>query len=163
MKIEDLAVNSMTKWMLASLHIVLAHSAAIARAEPFNFASPTGDTNCKAPYLCVTARPERRLLNDEFPAKQVESPGLHKGFPPASGLHHATDSGGNENGISSPHPGSFACGEVVSGYTVNCMHRPTKVTVSAPEMDASGAAGGVVIVMGCLAVLHGRRRRHGTA
>jgi hypothetical protein len=61
--------------------------------------------------------------------------------------------------VGSFNHGKFACGQVVSGYTVTCTTGPSKTTVSAPEIDTSVAVSGALFVMGCLAILQGRRRR----
>jgi hypothetical protein len=65
----------------------------------------------------------------------------------------------DKKGVGNSNHGRFACGEVVSGYTVTCTTGPTKTTVSAPEIDTSVAVSGSLFVIGCLAILQGRKRR----
>jgi hypothetical protein len=71
----------------------------------------------------------------------------------------APGSVGDKKGVDNFNHGRFACGEVVSGYTVTCTTGPTKTTVSAPEIDTSVAVSGALFVIGCLAILQGRKRR----
>jgi hypothetical protein len=82
-----------------------------------------------------------------------------EGFLRADDRDSAPGSVRDNKGVGKFDHGRFACGEVVSGYTVTCTTGPTKTTVSAPEIDSSVAVSGALFVVGCLAILHGRKQR----
>jgi len=152
------------KWMLvAALFAVNGHAFAVPQVHPIE--SVTADIHCRAPLHCVpTPKPTLKPL----PA-HVTPPSHAGGIVPRIGSvqrvgdpHNAPGSGSTTTGGNGPPspPKTFTCGEVVGGVTVSCnTPKPPKPPVSAPEIDASGAVSGTMFVMGCLAILHARRRR----
>ncbi len=147
---------SVTKWMLVAA-LIGANSDAIARAQAYSLDSVAGDTSCRAPFLCTTGvRPNLEgFLNHGTPRSPEGG-----SFLPVDDLDGAPGSVGYKKGHHGFNPGRFTCGEVVSGYAVTCTTWPTtRTTVSAPEIDASMAVSGSMFVMGCLAILHARKRR----
>jgi len=100
------------------------------------------------------------------PGSNSSSQGNGSNQGSGSNQSSGSNQGSGTNQGSGPGPGTFTCGQVVSGYTVSCTTNPPtnppNPRVSAPEIDASGAVNGTVLVMGCLAILHARRRRMAT-
>ncbi len=151
---------TVSKWILVGMFLGPANGVATAAEGPHTITA-AADGICKAPRQCipvVKASPERRPENDDAPGPRRGLQGPPKSPFPANvpGTTHST---GKANGVGHPKPGPFACGEVVSGYTVTCTNKPPRTPVSAPEMDITGAVGGMMIVLGCLAILRGRPRR----
>ncbi len=155
-------MTSVTKWTLVGLVILLGDRSAVATEQPHSLISPA-ETTCKAPAPCkpaVNVSPENRLQHAKGTEHGGTSQEPHNIVLPGKDLHR---SGGDENASGNSHPpGRFACGEVVDGYTVDCTHGAPRNPVSAPELDATDSVGGVMIVIGCLAILQERRRRNGT-
>ena len=176
-------MNSLTKWMLA-LALVAVSGTAIAAPQPNKFENVAGNPGCRAAVHCVPAvKPNLKPLAPPHvtpPPPHVAAPPPHvtpppphvtpppPPPPPVGNTNNATGSGGTTGGNGPPSPPSppqtFTCGEVVGGVTVGCNTTPPppKSPVSAPEIDASGAVNGTVLVLGCLAILHARRRRLAT-
>lgn len=176
-------MNSLTKWMLV-LALVVVSGTAIAAQQPNKFESAAGNLGCRAPVHCVPAvKPNLKPHAPPHvtpPPPHVAAPPPHvtpppphvtppPPPPPVGNTNNATGSGGTTGGNGPPSPPSppqtFTCGEVVGGVTVGCNTTtppPPKSPVSAPEIDASGAVNGTVLVLGCLAILHARRRRLAT-
>ena len=148
---------SVTKWMLVAA-LIGANGDGLAREQPYNLDRVAGDTNCRAPFVCMPeVRPDLKgLLTSEM---HTSPEGGSQGR--AGGFLLLDDVGGTPGsvGYRKSNHGRFACGEVVGRYTVTCTRWPTGRAVSAPDIDTSAAVGGVMFVMGCLAILHGRRRR----
>jgi hypothetical protein len=178
---------SLTKWMLVAA-LIAVNGDALAVPQAYHPESLAGETGCRAPAHCVPAvKPNPKappahgtllVLPRNGSVRRV--PVVKVAPPPpvpnkstnssnqGNNTNHGTNSnqgnnsgqGSNSSQGSNSNPGTFACGEVVSGYTVSCNTTPpTNPRVSAPEIDASGAVSGAMFVMGCLAILHGRRRR----
>lgn len=153
------------KWMLVgALLAVNGYAIALPQVHPIE--SVAADTHCRAPLHCTP--PVRPNLK---PPPAHVTPPHESGVPPRDGnvrrvgdTHNPPGSGSTTNGgASPPNPKTFTCGEVVGGVTVNCnTPPPPKPPVSAPEINAAGAVSGTVFVMGCLAILRGRKRRLAT-
>jgi hypothetical protein len=153
------------KWMLvAALFAVNGYAIALPQAHPIE---SVAEMRCRAPLHCVP--PSRPNLKP--PPSHGPPPSVVSGVLPRDGsvqrvgdAHNAPGSGGTTNGSNnSPGPKTFTCGEVVGGVTIPCTTTPpNKPPVSAPEIDTSGAVSGTMFVMGCLAILHARRRRPAT-
>jgi len=144
-----------------------------ARDESVNF-RPDGPHFCRAPFLCTPAV-ERYFKNPN--SRDLVGMGfgglLAKGtFKPGEGGSQDRNASSifadnlegphgsvvySEGGVS-PNHGMFVCGEVVMGHRVTCAPRLTKATVAAPELDTSFVVTEVLLVLGCLAVLRGRRQ-----
>jgi hypothetical protein len=170
-------MNSLTKSILA-LALVAVSGTAIAAPQPNKFENVAGNPGCRAAVHCVPAvKPNLKPLAPPHvtpppphvtpPPPHVTPPPPHVAAPPPP--PPPPPSGGTTGGNGPPSPPSppktFTCGEVVGGVTVGCNTTtppPPKSPVSAPEIDASGAVSGTMFVMGCLAILHARRRRLGT-
>ncbi len=152
---------SVTKWMLVAA-LIGANGDAIARAQAYDLDSVAGDTNCRAPFVCIPGlRPNLKGLptNGMHTSLEGRSQGRAGSSPLVDDVDGAAGSVGYKKGISSVTPRRFACGEVVRGYSVTCTTGPTRRSVSAPEIDTSVAVSGTMFVMGCLAILRGRKRR----
>jgi len=122
--------------------LIAVNSDAIARAQPHDL-----DTNLED--LSTS-----RITSPEGAFQERDGRFLH-----AEGLDGAQGSVGYKKNVRAFRHGTFTCGQVVSGYTVTCSTTPIKTTVSAPEIDTSLAVSGAMFVMGCLAILRGRKRR----
>jgi len=173
-------MNSLTKWMLA-LALVAVSGTAISALQPNKFENVAGNPGCRAAVHCVPAvktnlkplaPPHVTPPLPHVTPPHVTPPPPHVAPPPpppppVGNTNNATGSGGTTGGNGPPSPPSppktFTCGEVVGGVSVGCnTTTPPKPPVSAPEIDASGAVSGTMFVMGCLAILHARRRRLAT-
>jgi hypothetical protein len=168
-------MNSMTKWMLVAA-LVAANGVALAVPQAYPPEGVAGEPGCRTHLHCIPAVKPNAKAPPAHGTKSPPPPAPHKGTNSSNqtnNSNHGTDTGpgsnssqGNNSGQgnnqgSNPNQGTFACGEVVSGYTVSCNNTtpPTNTRISAPEIDASGAVSGAMLVMGCLAIMHGRRRR----
>ena len=152
---------SVTKWMLVAV-LIGANGGVIARAEAYNLDNVTGDTGCRAPHVCIPGvRPHLKGLvaNGMHTSPEAVSKERDEGFLRVDDRDSAPGSVGDKKGVGNFNHGRFACGEVVSGHTVTCTTGPNRTTVSAPEIDTSVAVSGALFVIGCLAILHGRKRR----
>jgi len=132
---------SVTKWMLVAA-LIGVNGDAIARAQANDLDS-------------VADLRTNGITSPEGAFQERDGRFLHE-----EGLSGTPGSIGYKKNVRAFRPGTFACGEVVGGYTVSCTTTPpTKTTVSAPEIDTSVAVGGAMFMVGCLAILHGRKRR----
>jgi hypothetical protein len=136
----------------------------------FNFI-PSGTSFCKAPFLCPPGvRPNFKninvsdliginglLANGTFTSEDGRSQGRNGRFVLADNLGGPPSVVYNKGNNSFNH-GMFVCGEVVSGYNVTCASMLTKTTVSAPEIDTGFVVSGLMLVLGCLAILRGRKQ-----
>ncbi|HEY6926306.1 MAG TPA: hypothetical protein VI653_22670 [Steroidobacteraceae bacterium] len=162
-------MNSMTKWMLVAA-LVAANGVALAVPQAYHLEGVVGEPGCRTHLHCVPVVKPNPKASPAHAPKSPPPPPPHKGTNSSNqtnNSNHGANTGpgsnssqGNNQG-SNPNPGTFACGEVVSGYTVSCNNTtpPTNTRVSAPEIDASGAVSGAMLVVGSLAIMHGRRRR----
>jgi hypothetical protein len=181
-------VYSLPKWMLAAaligansvaiaradtynLDITRDNGVLLATFDgSFNFI-PGGTSFCRAPFLCRPGvRPNFKninvsdlidisglLANGTFTSEDGRSQGRNGRFVLADSLGGPPSVVYNKGSNSFNH-GMFVCGEVVGGYHVTCASMPTKTTVSAPEIDASLVVSGLMLVLGCLAILRGRKQ-----
>src|SRR5215469_2639815 len=131
---------TVTKWMLVAA-LIGVNGDAIAR-EQANDLDSVADLRANG------------ITSPEGALQERDGRLLH-----VDGLEGAQGPVGYKRNVRAFRPGTFTCGQVVSGYTVNCTTAPPKTTVAAPEIDASVAVGGAMFVVGCLAILHGRKRR----
>jgi hypothetical protein len=144
-----------------------------ARDEIGDF-RPDGTHFCRAPFLCTPAvKPyfknpnSRDLVRMGFsglPAKGTFESGEGELQERNASSIFADNLDGPHGSVVYDHSGvrinhgMFVCGEVGRGYRVTCAHRLTKATVAAPELDTSFVVTGMLLVLGCLAVLRGRRQ-----
>ena len=152
-------MNSVTRWMLVAA-LIGANGNANARVQAYDHDSVAGETNCRPPFVCergVKAHFKGYTPNGTHPPKVSGSHGA-PGKPPAGEDDHSPGPVGPTQDKGHPPGGTFACGEVVNGYTVTCKTGPTAPRIAAPEIDTSLAVTGAMFAMGCLAILYGRRR-----
>ena len=121
---------------------------------------------CRAPFLCT---PVVRHVGDLVGISETFANGtftsLEGGSRGRNGSAFFLDDRDGPHGFALYSEGSgsrghgmFACGEVVRGHTITCTVSRSKATVAAPEIDPGLAITGMLLVLGCLAVLRGRKR-----
>jgi hypothetical protein len=150
---------SLGRWILVAA-LIGANSNANARVQSYELDSVAGETNCRAPFVCargVIPHFKGYTPNGTHTSKVSSSHGP-AGKPPAIEQDHSPGTVGPKQDTGHVPGGNFACGEVVSGYTVTCTTQPTAPRISAPEIDNSLAVSGAMFAIGCLAILYGRRR-----